>query len=98
MLLIFWNLQLLQQTSVDSEMYTTILHGSILKSIQADKTTEVETALNLVKEAQAELRVAEKLCGGHKQLSRYTNNDTSRVENTLVYQERQIRASTLHHT
>lgn len=78
------------QKSVSDETMTTVVHGAILKSLQASRISDPHTALINVREAVATIEAAEKLS---HDLSTSTGVDVERVKNTLRIQEQSIRSA-----
>lgn len=88
-----WNYSLLMQSKEDVDTFTAVVHGAVLKSLNASEITEPYSALLIVREAEAELATASRLSGGDTELSKRTSVNVQKVRNTLMFQERQIRTS-----
>ncbi len=86
-----WNLHVRQEFAVNGETYISCLHAQILKAISAATTTDPLTALVLVSEAKTCIELLSKFTGGDSCLSRISGIDVTRVNNTITFQERQIR-------
>ena len=89
-----YNYHLIQLSNIRLESYLRLVHQSTVKSLQAAQTSDVITALLLVREAVTELDTVASMAGGYGPLARYTNMNIEDVMNTLQQQERAILRST----
>ncbi len=90
--ILVWNMYINREINVNSETYTSCLHEQILKSIQASKITDPILALTMVCEAKKCVEMLCNLTGGSSYLSSISGVDVSHINNTIHFQEQQIRA------